>query len=159
METNTTKTDKKPSWKSWVLGVVLGVGLAVLGATGIIKDETVNNTLIQVGASQTATGAVELNPELSVAFEKTADIIEAAIAARTTDPKELVDLISESLKEYTQTDVRPVVEAAVLYVNQAHAVSENEGVYHSKLQYLAKGFRSGAKLTDPMEEKDDATEE
>lgn len=158
METDTNNTNKKSTWKSWVLGIVLGVGLAILGATGIIKDDNVNNTLIQIGASQTVTGAVELNPSLAPAFAKAADIIDAAIEARTTDPKTLVDLVSTSLKEYTTTDVKPVVEAAVLYINQAHSVSENEEHYHAKLRYLAAGFRSGA-ATQSVEEKDDALEE
>lgn len=157
METDTNNTNKKSTWKSWVLGVVLGVGLAILGATGIIKDDNVNNTLIQIGASQTVTGAVELNPSLAPAFAKAADIIDAAIEARTTDPKTLVELVSASLQEYTTTNVKPVVEAAVLYINQAHSVSENEEHYHAKLRYLAAGFRSGATLTDA--EKDDALEE
>jgi hypothetical protein len=42
----------------------------------------------------------------------------------------------------------------VLYINQAHSVSENEEHYHAKLRYLAAGFRSGATPTDT--EKDDA---
>lgn len=143
METNTTDTAKKSTWKSWVLGIVLGAGLVLLGATGIIKDDNVNNTLVYVGASQAAAGATELNPELAQAFVKTADVIEAAVEARTTDPKELVDIITESLKDYTTADVRPVVEAAVLYINQAHSASETEAMYYKKLQHLASGFRSG----------------
>lgn len=157
METDTNNNNKKSTWKSWVLGIVLGVGLAILGATDIIKDDNVNNTLIQIGASQTVTGAIELNPSLAPAFVKAADVIDAAIKARTTDPKTLVDLVSTSLKEYTTTDVRPVVEAAVLYINQAHSVSENEEHYHAKLRYLAAGFRSGAALPDV--EKGDAIAE
>lgn len=157
METDTNNNNKKSTWKSWVLGIVLGVGLAILGATGIIKDDNVNNTLIQIGASQTVTGAIELNPSLAPAFVKVADVIDAAIEARTTDPKTLVDLVSTSLKEYTATDVRPVVEAAVLYINQAHSVSENEEHYHVKLRCLAAGFRSGAALPDV--EKGDAIAE
>lgn len=144
METNSNNTARKKStWKSWIIGIVLGVGLIVLGTTGVIKDENVNSTLIYTGASQAATGASELNPELAPAFNKAADVIDAAIQARTTDPKELVDIITAALKEHTAADVRPVVEAAVLYVNQSYATSETEELYHKKLQNLASGFRSG----------------
>lgn len=143
METNTTDTAKKSTWKSWVFGIVLGVSLVILGATGFIKDDNVNTTLVYVGASQSAAGATELNPELAKAFVKTADVIDAAVEARTTDPKELVDIITESLKDYTTADVRPVVEAAVVYINQAYSASETEAMYYKKLQYLARGFRSG----------------
>lgn len=145
METNTNTTDKKNStWKSWVLGIVLGVGLVVLGTTGIIKDENVNSTLIYVGASQAATGATELNPELASVFDKAADVIDAAIEARTTNPEELIDIITAALKAHTTADVRPVVEAAVIYVNQSYTTSETEAIYHKKLKSLASGFRSGA---------------
>lgn len=143
METNTKPTEKKATWKSWLIGIVLGIGMIVLGATGIIKDENVNSTLIYAGASQASAGASELNPGLAPAFDKAADIIDAAIQARTTDPKELVDIITTALKEHTSADVRPVVDAAVLYINQSYTTSETEELYHKKLQNLARGFRSG----------------
>lgn len=158
METDTNNTNKKSTWKSWVLGIVLGVGMVVLGTTGIIKDENVNSTLIYVGASQAAAGAAELNPELATAFDKAADIIDASIQARTTDPKELVDIITTALKEHTSADVRPVVEAAVLYVNQSYTTSETEELYHKKLQNLARGFRSGV-YSILNASKDDALDE
>jgi hypothetical protein len=158
METNANTTEKKSTWKSWVIGIVLGVGMILLGTTGVIKDENVNSTLIYVGASQAASGAAELNPELAPAFDKAADIIDAAIQARTTDPKELVDIITTALKEHTAADVRPVVEAAVLYVNQSYTTSETEEIYHKKLQNLASGFRSGVYSILNVS-KDDALEE
>ena len=158
METNTNTTEKKSTWKSWVIGIVLGVGMIVIGTTGVIKDENVNSTLIYVGASQAASGAAELNPELAPAFNKAADVIDAAIQARTTDPKELVDIITAALKEHTAADVRPVVEAAVLYVNQSYTTSETEELYHKKLQNLASGFRSGVYSILNVS-KDDALDE
>lgn len=158
METNANTTEKKSTWKSWVIGIVLGVGMVVLGTTGVIKDENVNSTLIYVGASQAASGAAELNPELAPVFDKAADIIDAAIQARTTDPKELVDIITAALKEHTAADVRPVVEAAVLYVNQSYTTSETEEIYHKKLQKLASGFRSGV-YSILNASKDDALDE
>lgn len=138
------ETTKKKTWKSWVFGVVLGIALVVIGTTGLIEDEAVNNTLIQVGAGQAAAGAVDIHPELAPAFNKTADIIEAAIEARTTKPDELISLIGEALNEYTSTDVTPVVEAVVLHINNAHKTSETEEQYHVKLKHLATGLRSGA---------------
>ena len=158
METNANTTEKKSTWKSWVIGIVLGVGMIVIGTTGVIKDENVNSTLIYVGASQTASGAAELNPELAPAFNKAADVIDAAIQARTTDPKELVDIITTALKEHTAADVRPVVEAAVLYVNRSYTTSETEELYHKKLQNLASGFRSGV-YSILNASKDDALDE
>ena len=158
METNTNNDEqKKTSWKSWILGVVLGVGLVVLGTTGIIKDENVNNTLIYAGASQAATGAIELRPDFAPAFDKAADVIDAAVEARTTDPKALVDIVTTSLKEYTSADVRPVVEAAILYINQSYKASENEEVYRKKLQHLASGFRASANAV--TRSTDDALDE
>lgn len=138
------ETTKKKTWKSWVLGVVFGVALVVIGTTGLIEDESVNNTLIQVGASQATAGAIEINPELAVHFAKAADVIDAAIEARTTKPDELVDIISKALNEHTATDVTPVVEAVIVHINNAHKTSETEEQYHIKLKHLAAGLRSGS---------------
>lgn len=145
---------KKSTWKSWVFGVVLGIGLVILGSTGVIKDETVNNTLIQVGASQTAAGAVELNPDLAPAFKKAAYAIESAVAARKTQPEALVALIEAEVGEYTKADIKPVVEAVVVHINQAYATSDTEEKYHVKLLRLADGFMRGADI-----ERDDALDE
>lgn len=145
METKTVDKEKKATWKSWVCGIVLGLGLIIVGSLGVIEDDTVNNSLIQAGATQTAIGAIELKPELTTAFAKAADIIDAAVEARTTTPETLATLVSEELKAYTTTDVKPVVESAILYINQAYKTSDTEEQYHTKLKHLAAGFRAAVK--------------
>lgn len=135
---------KKSSWKSWVFGILAGVCLIVLGGAGIIKNESVNNALIQMGANQTAAGAIELNNDLAPVFVKIADTIDAAVEARHADPEKLSELINTSVQEYTDIDVKPAVSAAVDYINQAYKASESEDVYAKKLTCLAAGFRAAA---------------
>lgn len=140
-----TPTKKK---KSWIV-IVVGVVLLAIGGTSYFQSETINNMFVEIGANQVTAGVIEMQPGSRNAFLKAADVIDAAIEARKTDPTELAELIEEAVKPYTgKIDVSPVISTVINQINEAYKVGETEDKYIEKLKKVASGMRSAALSDD-----------
>lgn len=140
-QVETTTTKKK---KAWIV-IVVGVVLLAIGGTSYFQNETINNVFVEIGANQVTTGVIEMQPDSREAFLKAADVIDASIKARKTDPTILAALIEEAVKPYTgNIDVTPIIVTVINQINDVYKVSETEDKYIEKLKKVAAGIRSAA---------------
>lgn len=137
-EEKTRKNNKRAA----ILGVIAGFLLVILGTVNIFEEE-INLVFIQAGADQSMTGIIEMYPGSEAYIARVADVLDAAIEARTTDPKDLAIIVNESLDALVpDLEADSIVQAVVQQINKAHEVSDTEEIYHGKLQALVDGMRA-----------------
>lgn len=142
-ENKTTET-KKSSAKTWVT-LVLGIIAIILGCTTLIENDDVNNTLIEIGAAQSATSIIEMQPNAKSSIGVIADVLDAAVEARDAKPEHIAELIQTALQDKIGTvDIRPIVSLVVKQLDEVYKKSSTEERYLEKVTHLAKGFREVA---------------
>ena len=133
--------DKK---KKTIIKVIIGIALVLIGGIGLINSEPVNNTIIEFGGASTAEGIVSFNYAAAPVIIRVADVLDAAIAARQSDPAQLAALVNGAVSEYCSVDTTAVVSAVVSQINNLREPGDTEEKYLNKLSHLTAGLRKGA---------------
>lgn len=134
-----------------MMGIIAGFLFVLLGMVNIFEEE-INLVFIQAGADQSMTGIIEMYPGSEAYITRVADVLDAAIEARTTDPKDLAIIVNESLDALVpDLEADSIVQAVVQQINKAHEVSDTEEMYHGKLQALVDGMRAACARDLPSE--------
>lgn len=144
MEDHTKQEDKKKrSALNWA-AIAIGLIMCIAGTFSLCSDPKVNDALTEAGAAQACTALVAEYPESAVALSRVADGLEAAVAARTTSPEALANVVSDALSDLTgqATNVDAFVKAIVGQFNAAHKTSATEEEYLRKVNLIVAGIRS-----------------
>ena len=139
---STTEPKKKP-YASWAT-IVVGVLMILAGTFSWFgDDEETNNALIQAGTAQTCTVVVQEYPEAKPYLVKLGAALDAAIEARTASPEQLANIVSETLSDLAGQgiNVDALVATMVAKINKAHATSETEEQYISKVRIIINGIK------------------
>ena len=145
MDSNTQPTTepKKKPYVNWA-AIIVGIIMILVGTfSWISDDEETNNALIQTGTAQTCTAVLQEYPEAKPYLIKLSTALEAAIEARTTSPAQLANVVSATLSDLTGQgiNVDALVTAMVAKINKAHATSETEEQYISKVRIIINGIK------------------
>jgi hypothetical protein len=143
MEENVTSDKKKRSTLNWI-AIVAGLCMCIIGTFSLCNDPKVNDALTEAGAAQACTALIAEYPDSAVVLSRVADGLEAAVAARTTSPDALANVVSDAVSELTgqATNVDAFVKAIVGQFNAAHKASKTEEEYLRKVNMIIAGIRS-----------------
>lgn len=136
-------TAPKKSRKGRIVAMVVGILLVGVGFFSFFDSVQINDALIEVGAGQTVKNMVEEYPGTKEWAVKTADVIEAAIEARTTSPTRLSALIRAEVGDVSVPGLQGLLEAIIAQINSTYKTSQTEQEYVDKLRHLVTGIRDG----------------
>lgn len=133
---------------TWTI-LISSLVLMCCGLFGVFNKEELNGDAVRLGARQAAILTLQEQPNAEKAILYSADLLDAAIAARQAQPEELSALLNDGLQAYTGAgiDVSPLVELIVSQANSAFQHAAEESIYLSRLSQLAKGLRQAVSYT------------
>lgn len=146
MSTTEETVEKKPSASKKgfsIAAVVIGLILLGLGMFSVFDSEELNNSMVEVGSAQVVQNIVHHYPDAADYASKAADVIDAAVCARTADPDSLAELIYQAAEAYQSPGIKSLVVSLIRQINSAYTTSNTETIYLNKLTHLAKGIREG----------------
>jgi hypothetical protein len=133
---------RKENKRAAIMGIIAGFLFMILGVANIFEEE-INLVFIQTGADQSMTGLIDTYPGSGEYIARVADALDAAVKARTTDPKELAAIVDDSLNALVpDLEADAIVQAVITQINNAHKVSDTEELYHGKLKALVAGMKA-----------------
>lgn len=148
---------KKLSGKS-LAAIIVGGLLVLLGMFSFSNNTALNNALVSVGAGQSMLNICIEYPEIKPTALKLADVIDAAIAARTTSPDQLAEIISDATKDFATPGLKDLVALIVNHLNTTYKTSKTEEEYIVKIQYFVRGLRDGIQSAEEITAKKAASE-
>lgn len=143
------KAPKKKSRAGRIVAIVVGVLLVGVGFFSFFDSPQINDALIEVGAGQTVKNMVEEYPGTKEWAAKVADVLEAAIEARTTSPTRLSELIRCAVGDASVPGLQGLLEAIIAQINATYKSSQTEQEYVDKLRHLVTGIRDGIGSANP----------
>ena len=148
---------KKLSGKS-LAAVIVGGLLVLMGMFSFSNNTALNNALVSVGAGQSMLNLCIEYPEIKPTALKLADVIDAAIAARTTSPDQLVEIIGDVTKDFATPGLKDLVTLIVNHLNITYQTSKTEAEYIVKIQYFVRGLRDGVQSAEDIVARKAASE-
>lgn len=126
-----------------IVAICVGLLLLCAGLFSWFEDESLNDALVQAGASQAVHACVLEEPSSASYALCAAEVIEKAVEARTTSPEALATLLGDAADGFVTPGVKHLLVVIINQVNAAHKVSSSEDIYLNRLLFLAKGIREG----------------
>lgn len=146
MDTETTQTTaKKANTTVTWLAIITGIIAVIVGSLDIIKDDTTNNALVDMGVSMAVSNILVEYPDTAPVMFKVSQAIDAAILARNGNTNDLITGLKVELNkitdESTATSATVVITRILTMVNEAHEKTQTEEDCIKKLQVINEAIK------------------
>lgn len=139
--TSTTKSNKTVTW----IAIIIGLLAVIVGSSGIIKDDTTNSALVDMGVSMSVSNILVEYPDAAPTMLKVSQAIDTAIEARNGNTSDLIAGLKAELNkitdEGTATSATVVITRILAMVNDAHEKTQTEEACIKKLQVINEAIK------------------
>lgn len=141
---NTTQVKKASKATTWI-AILIGVAAIIIGSLGIIKDDSTNSALVDMGVSMSVSNILVEYPDAAPTMLKVSQAIDAAIEARNGNTNDLITGLKSELNkitdESTATSATVVITRILAMVNDAHEKTQTEEACINKLQVINESIK------------------
>lgn len=136
---------KKVNKWTYLVSVIIGLGMLICGIFSVTGDKNTDNTLISGGTTQVCLSLMHEYDDAANALETISYALEAAYEARRNEsPEKLNAFINSYFSQYDlQKDSTVVIVQSIMtYVNSAYKKSATEEEYWEKIHVIVSGIRT-----------------